>query len=153
MKKTSLLLLLITGLLAASLHAEEVYRWVDEEGKVHFGDKPQGINAESIAVKQQPKIGSSTPAPTSTPISQEKLLNAYSERRKQKKELDAKEQQAQQKIAGHKKECDKLRDYLATTGGVRMYNTDENGEKIYLSDTEIDASRAAQQADLEKYCR
>ena len=156
MKKSSFLIFLIIGMIASSLHADQVYRWVDEGGKVHFGDKPQGTDAKSITVKQQPKISGDAPAtqaPTSSPTSQERLLNAYGERHKQKKLLDEKKQQEGQKIAAHEKECEELKDYLATTSGTRIYNTNEKGERVYLSDAEIDASRAKHQADLDKYCR
>lgn len=157
MKIISLFLFLIATLLASSIHAEQVYRWVDENGKVHFGDKPQAINAKSITVKQQPKISGNTPESqtpvTATPTTTERLLNAYGERRNQKQQLNEKQQQQEEKIAAHEQECERLRDYLTTTDGNRIYNIDDKGEKVYLSAAEIDASRANHQADFDKYCR
>ncbi len=29
----------------------EVYKWVDEDGKVHFADRPTGSNAEQVDIK------------------------------------------------------------------------------------------------------
>lgn len=36
---------------AAPAPAADVYKWVDEDGKVHFGDRPQGGNAEVMTVR------------------------------------------------------------------------------------------------------
>lgn len=34
------------------LQAEEVYKWVDEYGKIHFGDKkPKGEEVEEVSIK------------------------------------------------------------------------------------------------------
>ena len=46
--------LLLTALLILALPATaEMYRWVDEQGKVHFSDKPKGDNAESYQPKTE----------------------------------------------------------------------------------------------------
>lgn len=34
------LFLIVIILIAGSVHAESLYRWVDKEGKVHYGDRP-----------------------------------------------------------------------------------------------------------------
>jgi len=49
----SVRLFTITLLLAplGSLQAGEVYKWVDENGKVHYSDRPKDENAQSIEVK------------------------------------------------------------------------------------------------------
>lgn len=45
------LLGLILGLsLAQAAQAENVYKWVDKDGKVHFGDRPQAEEAEELKV-------------------------------------------------------------------------------------------------------
>ena len=46
--------LLLACLLLLTLPVSaEMYRWVDEKGKVHFSDKPQGNNAESYQPKTE----------------------------------------------------------------------------------------------------
>ena len=44
---------LILYLLASPVHAD-VYRWLDPQGQVHFGDRPPGPDAESLDV--QPNV-------------------------------------------------------------------------------------------------
>lgn len=51
MKHTSLLLIILFTAILPS-HAEQVYKWVDEHGKVHFGDKkPKEQEVEAIDIK------------------------------------------------------------------------------------------------------
>jgi len=141
----------IVGLLISVTCTAEVYRWVDENGNTHFSDKPLDKNAKSVPIKQQPKPDGGNP--TASPIaSPEKLLNAYSDRRELKKQQQAKQLQQERQIAAHKKKCANARKYLESTEGIRIYNTDANGNQVYLSDAEIDASRAAMQSDINKYC-
>ena len=156
MMKTKLILILITCLFSYAVHTAEVFRWVDGNGKVHFSDKPQDKNATSISVKPQPKIDKNHVNNTNPPASsasQERLLDAYGERRRQKQEQQAKEQQAKLEAERQQQECDRLRNYLSRTEGNRIFNTDENGDRVFLSDAAIDSSRAQHQANIDKHCR
>jgi len=51
---------------ADALAEEEVYRWVDEDGVVHFGDRPPANTAaESVAIPQSAGV-SAQPSPSSS---------------------------------------------------------------------------------------
>jgi hypothetical protein len=57
------LVIVVSGGLAAG----EVYRWVDEDGVVHYGDRAEGIpNAEVVDVPSQPS-GQTDALPPTTP--------------------------------------------------------------------------------------
>jgi|GEM_PF-3611595 len=75
---------IIVSMVTSSTCSAEVYRWVDKNGKTHFSDKPLDKNAETVTIKQQPKLDAGNPAASPPPGSAEKLLNAYSDRRKLK---------------------------------------------------------------------
>ncbi len=60
------LALLLSGL-ASSAHAQELYRWVDKEGKVHYSDMPPPADAKNT---QQKKLGDNL-------IEQDKLPYAF----------------------------------------------------------------------------
>ena len=48
-----LLLALVTGLVSTHSLAGEIYKWTDENGLVHFGDRPpQGQQAQSISTPE-----------------------------------------------------------------------------------------------------
>ena len=40
-------------LLLPHLAFGQVYRWVDEQGRVHYGQQPQGANAQAVEVRPQ----------------------------------------------------------------------------------------------------
>lgn len=46
------LLLFFSGIASA-----EVYKWTDENGRVHFGDRPSSENAQTVQIKDN-KVGS-----------------------------------------------------------------------------------------------
>ena len=155
--KHALIASLLGCLISQSLPAQQVYKWVDEKGKTHFSDTPMSQSAETITIKQQPRIsGGGTPETAdhkSGPGSTEKLLNAYSQRRELKQQQNEQEKAEQQKLAAQQKKCDQLLNHLARSEGRRLYNLNDKGERIYLSDAEIEASRNKLQSDLNKHCR
>lgn len=51
-------------LLAGAAHAATVYKWVDEQGVIHFSDQPHP-QAQEVEVKEAPYKGS-TPAPATS---------------------------------------------------------------------------------------
>ena len=137
--------------------AQQIYKWVDDKGKVHFSDKPVSNNSESITIKQQPSIyggETATTSPRSTnPDLMDKTLDAYSDRRRLKQQKQAKQEAEEARKKQHQQKCDDAREYLARTEGQRIYDVNEQGEKIYLSDDEIDAERAKVQSEINKHCR
>jgi hypothetical protein len=48
--------LIAVGLIAASAFGAEVYRWVDDQGQVHFSDRPME-GAERIEIRPQGELG------------------------------------------------------------------------------------------------
>jgi len=77
---------------------DEIYRRVDENGVVHFGDRPDGqVNSEIIEIKSAP--GTNTPAysaPTATDSNQQELSVAQQRRndRAEKRKEAAEQQEA-----------------------------------------------------------
>ena len=62
--KTNYRLLLIVLLTISGSAYADLYKWVDEQGRVHYGDKPKSMNnAEQMKLQKQKKT-SSQPAKT-----------------------------------------------------------------------------------------
>lgn len=118
-------------------HAE-VYKWVDENGRVHFSDTPRDGVQQGIPVK------SHTPEQKKTQqeIEQQrrektnKLLHALGEERRIKREKEAKAKQERQQ---RERECNSMRNDLADMerGGVVYYDLKENGKRDYWSDDKL----------------
>lgn len=49
------LLLAVSLLVAAAVHAGELYRWVDKDGVVHYGDAPGSVDAEQLKISPPPE--------------------------------------------------------------------------------------------------
>ncbi len=140
------LLLLCCG---ASVQAE-AYRWVDENGKVHFGDRPpRGVEKESIKL---PESKSSTPVPSAAERRDKtrRLLEAWEEERRIEKEQEAK---AAAEKAERRKRChrakNELRDLQA--GGL-FYDLDEDGNRHYLSDAELMQEQEHWRKAIQRWC-
>ena len=79
--------ILITSLVLTAMDAradDEIYRWVDENGVVHFGDNPQGrADSEIIEIKNNPSgitPVNPTQATDSTPLEKPPLSAAQQQR-------------------------------------------------------------------------
>ena len=95
---TIILFATLVLLAAQAVANDEIYRWVDENGVVHFGDRPDGqTNSEVIEIKSDP--GTSVPAysaPTATDSSQQEPSAAQQIRidRAEKRKEAAEKQEA-----------------------------------------------------------
>jgi len=148
MKNTILLLCLITPIAA---HAG-VYKWVDENGKVHYGDSPQ---ASQPTVEMN--VDDSTPAPSSSDDvlsreeKRERLLQSMEEDR-----LEKQEKRDEQKAVNEKnrQRCNRYRDLMRRYERARaLYKLDKEGNRVYMPDGDRARAMKNLQAKIKKYCR
>jgi hypothetical protein len=145
-----LLTLLLTS--AFSAHAG-VYKWVDENGKVHYGDQPKAtqpaveIDIDDTAVTV-PAFGGDD---LSRDEKRERLLEAMKEDRVEKQEMLEKQKAIREQ---NRRKCnsyrDRMRHYERASG---LYKLDDNGNRVYMS--EADRARAMKdlRTKIKKYCR
>ncbi|MBU1215223.1 MAG: DUF4124 domain-containing protein [Gammaproteobacteria bacterium] len=129
----SVFYLILLSCISLSAHAG-LNKWVDENGKVHYSDKPpSNVTAESvrnIAGKGQ----EAAPADYSS--------KSYSEReaemkkaRQEKKDAAEKSAQEAAQLQARKRNCAAAQENLrALESGARLVTYDENGEKRFLDD-------------------
>jgi hypothetical protein len=144
--------LLFAALLAWSgLASAVVYKWVDAQGKVQYGDTPpDGVHAEIVeglgthsspppAQSSRPPLASST-TPTTPTTPTDKVL-------KEKQEVD------QDVAATQSKQCADAQDnYKKLIEGRHIYKTGDNGEKIFLTAQEIDTERLNAKQEVDAVC-
>ncbi len=124
----------------------EVYKWVDDNGVVQFGDKPAHSRAQTVKL---PATGKTDPAAGKRQQRIDKMLRIYQEERQEKRAQKAQEAETK---AENKKKCNQARDRLASYEGARLYDLDENGERVYLSDGAHAEAMAEIRAEVEKWC-
>lgn len=129
----------------AAVLANDIYKWVDANGVVHFGDVPAGnATVEIVHISSQPtnpqaaqaRRSARTEAPGEAPAA-EGLT---------KEELAAQERERAEKCTMYKQ---RLQQYLTSR---RLYREDENGERVYLDEKETLAARADVQEKVLEYC-
>jgi hypothetical protein len=126
-----------------------VYKWVDANGHVHYGDKPNSNNADEVRIKDQYGAGQSD-QPASRYEMQQRFLRAREEERNEKKraraEAKRKRAEVKRKCEHAKKEHDKYRD----AGSI--YVKGKSGEREYLSFKEREDYEKSLAARVKKWC-
>jgi hypothetical protein len=128
----------------------EIYRWVDENGMVHFDDRPGSGNKEKIEIKTT-DTSSSPDTELQDRVEQEKkLLEIYEEERQEKKLKKAEKQEEKKKL---KKKCAEAKDYKRTLDeSSGLYFLDEKGERVHVSAEEKDAEVRELKKFIKKNC-
>jgi Domain of unknown function (DUF4124) len=138
--------LLCAALLAWSgLASAVVYKWVDAQGKVQYGDRPpDGVHAEVVELLgTHASSRSAAPAPAAS----DKATAPAANNTQVKKEVAADVAEA------HEKQCAEAQDrYKKLIDGRHLYKTGENGERVYLSSDEIDTERLDAKKEIDDVC-
>lgn len=115
----------------------QVYKWVDENGVTHYGERPpQGRNATEVPYK----LG--TPPPT-----------AGSANESTKKDQSELQEKPQADPAKRREQCARQRDILARLKRTPpRYELDEKGERVLADGTERDAALAKQEQAVLAAC-
>jgi len=127
-----------------------VYKWVDAQGKVQYGDRPpDGVHAELVEglgtthATQQPASNPGRPAPAAPTLGNA----APTPSEKEKKAVD------QDVEATRQKQCTEAQDrYKKLIEGRHLYITGENGEKQFLTSEQIDTERLNAKRDVDALC-
>jgi Domain of unknown function (DUF4124) len=149
-------LLLCAALLAWSgLASAVVYKWVDAQGKVQYGDRPpDGVHAEVVELYAThssrtgfTRAAAETPAPPAA-------ARASATREAANAQDDPAKKAVQQEVADVRdKQCAeaqaKYKQYIESR---RLYKTGENGERVYLTAEEIDTERVNAKRDADAIC-
>ena len=143
-------LLLVLGLavICANVQAGEIYKWVDEDGNVHYSQDPQHRGAQAMNIKV-PKSSSPSSQEQSTTAAQPQTDNQdTTEEQQALNEAAANKQEEAQK-----KNCQIAMKRLATiSAGGRIYEVDDKGERVYWDDNTRTAKLAEAQKDVDQWC-
>jgi len=144
---TPVCVLLVFAALPSSLSAE-IYRWVDEDGQVHFEDRSKDQSKSGVRRYTTPSSASDTPAQRMEKT--RKLLNAYEAERQQAREQQEKQKELAEK---RKRSCMTARDNLhqyQSYGGI--YRLDKKGNRVYISDQERITLLEQSREKVAEYC-
>ncbi len=140
-----LVLLLLFSFCSTGVLAEQkIYRWIDENGQVHFGASPPNSAAERIQVQKPSVSGGSVKNDRERAEAQRRMLKTYARERELKREAKAKQEQEQR----HREQlCLQLRRHWRSLNyGGPIYYKDDRGGRDYLNEKR----RQAEKDDIAK---
>ena len=141
------------ALLFATAASAQQYKWVDQNGKVQYGDvPPPGVKAQRL----KPPPAGSAPAPSAAAKKGEKPLSAEEAFRKRQEDAEKDRQksaQAEQEAAAKRENCARAQESLRTLeSGQRIQRTDAKGERYYLEDAQIAQETARARQTVQQNC-
>ena len=144
-------LLVAAFLLCGSAMANEVYKWTDENGTVHYRDRPTG-EANEV------RLGIAYNRTDASTVEQQRQSLAESQARraesKSAAEEAAKEAQAEARAEAERQErCDGYRKSLQRYAEARrLYKEGPDGERTYLDEDEMLKARQQLEAHIAENC-
>lgn len=127
----------------------KVYKWTDENGKVHYSDKPIDKKSEQIKMQRQPtdaEVLRARQRASSLIQHQNKFQSIADEDARDKQLVD---QKSENKRVETMKACKEAKRLIMTySSGRRIFTMDENGKKIYKGYTDDEKNQMI--AELQK---
>lgn len=148
-----LLSVFVCSLILSILPAQaEIYKWRDEHGRIHYGDRPVSKEAEEIKYKSSATPGNNSAASwQEIQERQEKFLDYLQEERKAR---DDKRQEQLQKLAQRKEQCKEAKAYRDELNSVPIfYRVDDQGNKEFVSVEEKEENLNKAVTFISKYCK
>lgn len=137
---------LLALLLALAVPAADaqVFKWIDENGRVHYGEKPPP-GSKSSAVKPP----AATPnVPTKPPDVQSQELDFRGRQIKRNEDAARQAQESADRAAA----CSNAKERLAIAEQAVLFRV-EKGERVFFSDAEQKAAIETRRAAVTQYCR
>lgn len=148
--------LLLVGLsvpVAGALAQEaSVFRWVDSQGVPHYSDQPPANQtAESMTLRYRRTDKAAVQAQTKAKA---ELAAASATREGQQSDAAAAAEADRQKVLAERQtNCQAAKDRVTQyTNALRLYRPGPNGERVYLTNEELDVERANANQAVEQWC-
>lgn len=151
---SGLLVLGLAGTFAAIAVAQEssVYKWVDAQGVPHYSDQPPAdSSAEEMAIRFRKTDRGALQARTQARAE----LDAAGEIREgQEADANAAAEADRQKVLAEREtNCKAARERVAKySTALRLYRPGPNGERVYLTNEELDVERADANRAVDQWC-
>lgn len=142
-------LLVLLCLLTTTVAQASTYRWVDENGQTHFGDRPPA-NAATDEVRLKSPAPSSDAAARARKQRVNEFLEQTERERAERNEAKARQEA---KAAKHEARCQALRarlKHLKRVSGI--YRLNKDGEQVFVDDEENERIRREFRDKVQREC-
>lgn len=136
---------------STSIVAEEIYKWTDSDGNVHYTDRPSGERSEE---RMQVSYNRTSSAAVQQRVAAHRdatsaRRDARSDADKAKQTAAAERAEAEQRAAS----CQRYRAQLKTMlESRRLYREDDAGERVYLDDAARTEARTKAEDLIKETC-
>ena len=148
---------------SATTTAQTTYRWDDADGQTHYSDTPPPSGALNVKVirnsgfdsgdQYEPEDGAADNTASGGESSYAEQEAKFQERQAKRAEEQAEAEKEKLAAAERKKNCDLARgNYNTVSIGGRITRIDENGERVYLSDDEIEQKTIEAREVMNQWC-
>lgn len=126
-----------------------VYKWVDANGQVHFGDRPPSqASSSEVEINAAPPQQDPTARQRREKVAE--FLNAQQLEREERQAVQQKERRQAQKQA---ELCRKYQARLKHMDSIStFYNLNEEGERVFVSESENQAIRQRYRQKVSETC-
>jgi hypothetical protein len=139
----------LAALFTSSLHAA-VYQWTDEQGRVHYSDRPVHESAKQMKLRKARPTTQNQAIPADRREVRQRMLDVYEQERAEKREAAAEAKQAREE---RKRRCLNARvDYENYSSAGSIYEFQESGERKYMDKQQRESYLAKLKARVSEYC-
>jgi hypothetical protein len=142
-------LLLFAALLAWSgMASAVVYKWLDAQGKLQYGDRPpDGVHAEVVELLVSHSASNRSAPAQAAPAARSAATPATP------KDAEDKNAIAQDVAQTRDKQCTEAQErYKKLIEGRKLYKTGPDGERQYMTSEQIDTERLNAKRDIDTIC-
>ena len=145
-------LLTLMVCLSTSASGAGIYKWVDKNGKTHFGDRPpvHAAQSQEVKIRDIPQADRQVPSDAERRARQNLLLESFERQRAEKKQAAAEEKERRQKLA---RQCVRARHNLQQMqSSSYLYDLDDSGQKVIRSDKDREQTTRELEQAIAKNC-
>ena len=155
MKRIALVLALA---LCAAPAAAQLYKWVDKDGKVRYGDTPPpGAKTNTVRPPAEPAAGAAPAAAKDAKKGPQTAAEREMDFRKRQAEARKAEEAAAREKEDKAKQaenCDRAREYLRTLeSGQRISRLNASGERFFLDENQVRQETEKARATEKEACK
>jgi hypothetical protein len=149
-RKTMIMLMTAALGFSGTVLAGEIYKWTDDDGNVHYEDRPTGAQVERLAVASRSTDNASVQASIDARREHETARSdARSKSAEDAKAAADEQMETDQRTAKCQASRSRMESYLQAR---RLYNQDDSGARVYLDESQIMEARSKAQDEIQKYC-
>jgi len=139
--------------LLSNANAATVYKWIDEDGQVHYGHKTENKNAKEIEIKNRYIDSGNSTRPLSAEErvnKQKRFLKALDAENRSLAEEKRKKKEREERRASR---CNASRDQLRRAESASaLYDLDEKGNRVLLNKKQYVQAMSQARARVQKWC-